>query len=93
MEKSNKVVVKRLQKFSRDLFRFNDPTVGWGEGEAYVQSLAWGRAALSFGAMLALTGLLAWSYWQLRQSPYQQFLRNCQRGGGDAQTCSLRWNK
>lgn len=90
MEKS---AVRLIQKYRRDLFRFNDPTVGWGENERYYQYLAWGRAALMFSASLAVLGMLGWGYLQLRQDPYQQFLQNCQQHGLKATPCSTQWEQ
>jgi len=90
MEKS---AVRLIQKYRRDLFRFNDPTVGWGEGEQYYQWLAWGRATLTFGASLVVVGLITWGYLQLRQDPYQQHLQNCRQQGIDDANCSTHWER
>lgn len=87
MKKSDKTVVKRLQKFSGDLLRFNDPTVGWGEGELYCQSLALGRATLTFGVSLFVFGSVAWGILQLNEASHQQFVQNCQQGKLDEETC------
>jgi hypothetical protein len=89
----NKSDVNLIQKFRRDLFRFNDPTVTWGEDERYQQYLAWGRATITFAVLLVLGGLLAWSYVQLRQDPYQQFLQRCHQQGNDDTTCSSHWER
>lgn len=96
MDKSNVNLtrkVKFIQKFSRDLLRLNDPLAGWGESERYHQYLTWGRTTLSFGMSLVIVGLLAWVYVQLRQDPYQQFLRACQQQGLDTVTCGSQWDK
>lgn len=90
MEKS---AVKLIQKYRRDLFRFNDPTVGWGEDERYYQYLAWGRATLAFGASLAAVALIGWSYVQLRQEPYQQHLQTCRQQGIGDKACSSQWER
>lgn len=85
--------VRLIQKYRRDLFRFNDPTVGWGESERYHEYVAWGRAMLMFGASLAMIGLVTWSYLQLRQDPYQDFLQNCRQQGIGDPDCSTQWNR
>jgi hypothetical protein len=90
MEKST---VRLIQKYRRDLLRFNDPTVGWGESEHYHQYLAWGRAMLMFGASLTIVGLVAWGYMQLRADPYQQFLQTCRQQGVKDSTCSTQWER
>lgn len=89
----DKSAVKLIQKFRRDLFRFNDPTVGWGEDERYYQCLAWGRATMAFSVLLLAGGLLTWSYVQLRQDPYQQFLQKCNQQGNTPSACSSHWER
>lgn len=85
--------VNLIQKYRRDLLRFNDPTVGWGESERYYQYLAWGRATLMFGVSLTIVGLIGWGYLQLRQDPYQQFLQNCRQQGVGDTSCSTQWER
>lgn len=82
-----------IDKYRRDLFRFNDPTVGWGEDEHYYQYLAWGRAVLMFGVSLAVAGMFGWGYLQLRQDPYQQFLQNCREQGVKDSPCNTQWDR
>jgi hypothetical protein len=85
--------IKQIEKFSSDLLRFNDPSVGWGEGEQYLRYLAWGRATLTFAVSLAVAGAATWAYVQLRHDPSQQFLQNCQQQGLDARVCTSRWDR
>ncbi|NJO41958.1 MAG: hypothetical protein HC769_13350 [Cyanobacteria bacterium CRU_2_1] len=90
MKKSS---VELIHKFRKDLFRFNDPTVGWGESDRYRQCLVWSRTILTFGLSVLILGLLVSIYIQLREEPYQRFLRTCeQRRQIDATSCTSQWD-
>lgn len=91
MKYSNRKI--NFQRFCSDLLRVNDPTVTWGKDEHYLNLLTWGRALAAFTVVLLTAGSISWVYFQIKLSPSQRFLQNCQQQGQSPEQCSQRWTE
>jgi hypothetical protein len=86
-----KIDVSLVKKFTCDLLKHPRWTTYSQEDERYTQALVWGRTTLTFSAAFAMLILLGWTYFQLREEPYQRMMQSCVERLGVA-SCNDRWD-